>query len=379
MSTEESLRRLVAIFKYPSQNVHEYLDYALQQVIELTRSHVGYVFHYNEEKREFSMNNWTKAAMDQCAILEPDTRYLLDNTGIWGDAVRNRSTVVVNDYSLPNPHKRGYPSGHVAITRFMSIPVFKGERIVGVIGLANKEEPYDEEDVQQAALLIDAVWQVTDRINAEAQIKRLLEEKQTILHEVHHRMKNNMAAIDSILSLQGSMAKSPEVSEALKEAARRVKVMMYLYRQLFQNPDDSGALPISTYLSALLKEIEKVFYGRSVVINATLCDDRLDPKRLQDLGIIINELITNAYKYAFPRGVLGTIEVAVERKDDYFIVTVRDNGIGLSEANADLESSGFGFTLVREMTRHLGGTIKDEGGPGTRIRIELPVSTQRVS
>lgn len=164
---EAWLRRLVDILQHPSDTIQEFLDYALKQAIELTESRIGYIYHYNEETCEFVLNTWSEEVMEACHVEKRQTIYQLEKTGIWGEAVRQRQPIVINAFQKDNPLKKGCPEGHVMMTKFLTIPIFKNKKIVGVVGLANKEADYDEADIINITLLMEAVWTVTDSKKAE--------------------------------------------------------------------------------------------------------------------------------------------------------------------------------------------------------------------
>lgn len=164
---EARLRRFVDILQHPSDTIQEFLDYALKQAIELTESRIGYIYHYNEETCEFVLNTWSEEVMEACHVEKRQTIYQLEKTGIWGEAVRQRQPIVINAFQKDNPLKKGCPEGHVMMTKFLTIPIFKNKKIVGVVGLANKEADYDEADIINITLLMEAVWTVTDSKKAE--------------------------------------------------------------------------------------------------------------------------------------------------------------------------------------------------------------------
>lgn len=167
MKNEVRLQRLVDILQHPSETIQEFLDYSLTQSIRLTHSQIGYIYHYDEERKEFILNTWSEEVMKECAVEKQQTCYELDKTGIWGEAVRQRRPIMINDFKASHPLKKGYPEGHVQLVRFLTVPIFKNEQIVGVIGLANKDTDYNETDVLNVTLLMEAVWTVTDRMKAE--------------------------------------------------------------------------------------------------------------------------------------------------------------------------------------------------------------------
>lgn len=147
-------------------NRQEQLDYVLHEALKLTESRHGYIYLYDEEKRQFTLNSWTKDVMQECDIVEKQSIYQLDKTGIWGEVVRQRKPIVVNDFEQPNPLKKGYPKGHVALEKYMSVPVIIDDRIVAVVGLANKDSDYDENDVLEITLLMNGVWYAVERREA---------------------------------------------------------------------------------------------------------------------------------------------------------------------------------------------------------------------
>ena len=105
--------------------------------------------------------------MDECKITNPQTIYQLEKTGIWGEAIRQRKPIIVNNYEAQNPLKKGYPKGHAHLSRFLTIPVLVEDRIVAVVGVANKETEYEQADIRQLTLLTNTIWKVVARKQAE--------------------------------------------------------------------------------------------------------------------------------------------------------------------------------------------------------------------
>ncbi|MDP3694868.1 MAG: PAS domain S-box protein, partial [Desulfocapsaceae bacterium] len=110
-------------------------------------------------------------AMQECEIVGPPTRFQLDKTGLWGEAVRQRKPTIVNDFQRENPLKKGCPQGHVALHNYLTIPVFREEQIVAVVAVANKTVDYDQEDITRLTLLMDAVWKLVERRHAEEALR----------------------------------------------------------------------------------------------------------------------------------------------------------------------------------------------------------------
>lgn len=161
------LESLVKILQHQSSDLQEMLDQALDELINLTESKYGYIYFYNEEKEEFILNSWSKDVMESCKVAEPQTIYCLQETGFWGEVVRQRKPLINNSFVASHPLKKGYPEGHVILEKFLSIPVFFNNKIVAVAAVANKEMDYDQSDVLQMSLLMDTVWKTAERLRAE--------------------------------------------------------------------------------------------------------------------------------------------------------------------------------------------------------------------
>ena len=215
---EERLRSLVTILQSKADSGQAFIEMALDEVLELTDSSYGYIYLYDEERQEFILNSWSHDVMPACTVMDPHTVYTLDSTGIWGEAVRQRKPIVVNDFTAPNPLKKGYPAGHVELRRFMTVPVFSGERIVAVVGAANKAEPYDESDILQVSLLMDGVWKGLGRREAEEALKSLNV-------ELERKVDERTADLASAnLELQAANVGLGRAMEELKEAQAKVIV-----------------------------------------------------------------------------------------------------------------------------------------------------------
>ncbi|HRG46857.1 MAG TPA: histidine kinase dimerization/phosphoacceptor domain -containing protein [Leptospiraceae bacterium] len=218
---------------------------------------------------------------------------------------------------------------------------------------------------------------ITESKKAEEKINALLTEKEIILREVHHRIKNNMSTLNAFLVLQMETVTEPSAIEALKDAGSRVQSMMVLYDKLYQTGIFSN-ISIKSYLPALISQIISNFPNSGIVkIEQAIEDFVLDSKRLQPFSIIINELLTNIMKYAFKGREKGFIKIEVGLKtisdlDQQFIfLTIQDDGNGLPETVSFENSTGFGLTLVEMLTKQLKGILQIDRENGTKITLEF--------
>lgn len=164
---EARLESLLLISQYQATSLQDLLDFVLAQAIKLTWSKIGYIYFYDEETKKFTLNTWSQGVMQQCSVVQPQTVYELDKTGIWGEAVRQRRAIIVNDFNAPHPLKKGTPPGHAPLLKFLTIPVFDQGHIVAVVGAANKESDYDDSDIRQLTLMMDSVWKIVQRTKTE--------------------------------------------------------------------------------------------------------------------------------------------------------------------------------------------------------------------
>jgi PAS domain S-box-containing protein len=214
---------------------------------------------------------------------------------------------------------------------------------------------------------------ITKRKRAEESVGRLLAEKELILKEVHHRIKNNMNSVSGLLSLQAGSARDGRVAAALEDAGNRVKSMMLLYEKLYQS-SAFNEISLSAYLPELVDEILGNFPNSgSVKVAVEVEDIVIDAKKASVLGIIANELLTNIMKYAFAGRPEGAIEVraSLDRGSDRVAMSVRDDGIGMPASVGFASSTGFGLTLVGMLAEQLNGDIRIERGGGTLIALEF--------
>ena len=220
-------------------------------------------------------------------------------------------------------------------------------------------------------VLQSIIHDITDRTKAEETIESLLNEKELILRETHHRVKNNMNTLHALLYLQADEQKDPVSKKIINEAAARVKEMMILYDKLFRsvNTPESGA---ELFFTELINEIIKIYNtGGPVKTEVKIPGLNIKSKILSTLGIIINELTVNSLKYAFSGINEGLISLSAEENKDTIKIIYRDNGIGLPENFAIDNSKGFGMYLINMLLEIIGGTINFQESEGAEFIIEI--------
>ena len=168
---KKRLQSTLAISQLKATSIKELLDHVHDAIVDLSDSLYSFINFYNEETKIFTIHPWPKPVLDACSIIDKPTYFELEKTGIWGEAVRQRKPIIINDFAAPNPLKRGYPEGHIPLTRFMTIPVFIDNKIVAVVTVANKKADYTELDVTELILMMDFVWNIIQRWQVEDELR----------------------------------------------------------------------------------------------------------------------------------------------------------------------------------------------------------------
>lgn len=169
---KKRLQSTLRISQTQASTIPELNDLMLEAAVGLSESEFGYIYFYDEKTELFSLHAWSKEVMKSCEIVDKHTRYQLATTGFWGEAVRQRRPVVDNDMLAPGSLKKGFPQGHVRLKRFLSAPVFIDGKIVAVVGVANKQDPYSQLDVDQLVLMSDSLWNIMERRRVEEELNR---------------------------------------------------------------------------------------------------------------------------------------------------------------------------------------------------------------
>lgn len=212
---------------------------------------------------------------------------------------------------------------------------------------------------------------ITMRKQNEERIRSLLNEKELLLKETHHRIKNNMNVVYSLLLLQANAVNDVAAKGVLDDAAGRVQSMAVLYDKLYRS-DIQHELSMKDFLPSLVEEILAVNPGAVPVKTDIRIDDIVvSAKILSSLGILINELITNSIKYAFKDMSGGMIFVSAAKKDDEITIMYRDNGVGLPETVSLEASTGFGMQLITMLVRQIKGTVEITRDHGTGFVIRF--------
>ncbi|MBN1531283.1 MAG: PAS domain S-box protein [Spirochaetes bacterium] len=214
---------------------------------------------------------------------------------------------------------------------------------------------------------------ITVRRRVEQALEQALEEKQALFRELLHRFKNNLAMITSLVGLEKNRAMSGETRLALENLRGRIESMANLYSILHRTGSDMG-IRLDQYIGQIAQSISRTYVTGmgAVTVKTEMAPVDADMRIAAPIGLIVNELLTNALKYAFPGGRKGTVWIGLERRDDEILLSVSDDGAGLPAGFAIGESSGFGMLLVKTMAQQLGGSCGFQRGERTVFTVRVP-------
>jgi PAS domain S-box-containing protein len=177
---EARLSTLLDLSQITDAPLNEITSFTMEEAIRLTRSKVGYLAFANEDETMLRMHSWSIDAIKGCKIKHKQTTYHIDKMGLWGEAMRQRKPIITNDYTAPDPLKKGQPEGHVKILRHMNVPVLDQGKIVVIAGVGNKDAPYDESDVRQLILLMEGMWHIVRRKQIEEKLRESEEKYRSV-------------------------------------------------------------------------------------------------------------------------------------------------------------------------------------------------------
>ena len=253
--------------------------------------------------------------------------------------------------------------------------------------LDNLEELYSDlekkvnlrtEELKQTNLILQS--EIMSKEAASQQLRELLAEKEVILKEIHHRVKNNLQVISSLLYLQSNKSTSIENQEILNDSQNRIKAMALVHEQLYKSEDLTGIL-LPEYIRSLVNAVIKSNNSNSKIIrlNIKVEDIFLSLDKSIPFGLIVNEIVTNSLKYAFEGKLDGILKInIIQDENDNIITLISDNGIGMPQDLDISRTKSLGLKLVQTLVAQLEGTFEIVSVEGTEFRIIFSPNDKKI-
>jgi two-component sensor histidine kinase len=233
-------------------------------------------------------------------------------------------------------------------------------------GYVKSERGYDNEKPYEVPLFFE-------RKKIEEKIKQSLKEKNILLKEVHHRVKNNLQVISSLLNLQSNYVIDDNSKLLFKETQNRIKTLALVHEKLYKS-DDVEYVNLKDYLVSIVELLSYSFNKEYIDIEYDFDEiTKIDIEKAIPCGLITNEIISNSFKYAFPKKIVGRIDIKLRNKGNDYVLTISDNGVGMPE-DIDIKSSkSLGLELINALVGQLEGQLEIGAKKGTEYCFTFPI------
>ena len=410
--SEDRLKSLLKLQSLKNISENDLWNLAVEELVRFTKSEVGYLHFVNDNEKNISPIFWSKKTLKKCSA-EKTSHYPIENAGIWADCIRQRKPVIHNDY--PNhPNKKGYPEGHFPLKRHMNIPIFDDDKIMAIIGVGNKQEPYNSSDTTQLTLYFNSTLDIVKRKKFEEEKKKINEQLRqaqkmeaigTLAGGIAHDFNNLLAVIlgysEILIEEVQPDSKFANYLNTIISAGNRAK---NLVKQILAFSRQAELERIPLKIQPLIKEGLKML--RSSIPTTIRITENIDPKSgsvLADptqINQILMNLCTNAYHaMEDTEGILSvTLKTTFIQPDnktmllhvtpgEYVEVTVSDTGTGIGTDIIEKifdpyfttkeigTGTGMGLSIIHGILSDYDGTItvESELGKGSTFHVYFPV------
>jgi len=337
---------------------------------DITESEFGFICEINADN-EFNTLIFSESLLENFQIKDLDFNPMLKNfmiNDIWEQLKTTKYPIIYNDLSTLNLDF--LPGNHPFLKNILLAPLLRNGEFMGLIGLGNKESGYDFSDSKALGSISTTIVEALLRKRAEEKLKKALNDKEMLVREIHHRTKNNLMIMASLLNLTSADIEDEQAKEIFRQIQTRAKSMALIHEKLYRS-DNFKKINFGDYIRHLARDLFNSFlrYPERVELVMELEDLNLDINTAIPLGLILNELLTNSMKYAFPNGEYGTITIEFFKKAENYVMIVDDDGIGLPPDLDVQKTDTLGLQLVKNLIGQIEGDIMVHQEGGTQIVI----------
>jgi PAS domain S-box-containing protein len=349
-----------------SETEEELTMTALKSCEDLTQSKFGFICEM-ENNEKFDTLAISESILGGEKLENIDITPMLKELNIHEISKKLKKTKRSLIYNQP---LNDYMENHPIIEKIMVVPLLNEGEVLGMIGLANKESDYDYADIKSIRTISTTIVETIMRKRSENRLKNALKDKEMLVKEIHHRTKNNLMIMASLLNLTSADIEDDDVREIFNQTQTRAKSMALIHEKLYQS-DNYKQINFGEYIRHMTQDLFKSFLKDpdKVQLILELEELDLDINTAIPLGLILNELLTNSMKYAFPNGECGNILINFYKSDSNYVLIVADDGIGLPEDLDIDQTDTLGWQLIKSLIGQIEGDILVSREEGTMVTI----------
>ncbi|WP_135606878.1 GAF domain-containing protein [Methanococcoides sp. NM1] len=386
---ESRLEALLELEQMMDSPMQEIADFVHEEAVRLTGSTIGYLAFLNEDESVLTMHTWSNSVMKECTVPDRKFVYEVKNIGLWGEPIRQRKPVIIDNYIAPHPLKRGYPEGHVELTNYMAVPVFEGGRIVATAGVGNKDGDYDASDVRQLTLLMQGLWRLIQRRESIEALKKYAEDlehsnelKELFSDIMRHDLLNPAGIVKGYAELLLEMEDDEKKHDMVQTIERNNKKLIDMIENAarFAKLDtfeeiEFQEMDIALVIEGVIGNFRPNIEEKQMIVefdHKGAYPARANPM-IED---VFSNLLSNAIKYS-PEKERIIIDIYDAGGD--WKVSVTDLGEGVADENKPelferfkrvtkkgIKGTGLGLAIVKKIIDLHGGSVGVEDNPEGR-------------
>ncbi len=358
---------------YSYNESENFIDDSLATIGNFVEADRVYIFDYDFK------NETTSNTFEWCRKgIEPQIEYLQDIPIdiIYSWVRRHKKGKIiripeVSSYKSEDKVKEILESQN--IKSVLSVPMFDNGECIGFVGFDSviNYKKYKHNEIHLLKLFAQALVDIRKKEKKEKKLINTIEEKSILMREIHHRVKNNLQLVSSLLYLQSSYIQDPKVKKVLKDTENRVKSMAILHEKIYRTKELNN-LNFKDYIEEIIKELLISYkIDKKIKLDADIKDIDLNIDKAINCGLIVNELITNSIQHAFNDVEKGKIKIKILQEADKVFINISDDGSGFKEDYEDVKTKSLGLQIVESLVKQLKGTIKKENSHGTKFTIQF--------
>ncbi|WP_371801719.1 PAS domain S-box protein [Candidatus Lokiarchaeum ossiferum] len=398
-----------------SSSITQITDFTLKEAIKMTESELGYLAFINHDESILTIQSWSQKTMKQCQIKDKPLKFQVKDTGLWGESIRQRKPTITNDYDAPNPFKKGIPEGHIHLSRHLNVPIFEKDKIVALIGVANKKENYDEADISQLTLLVQAMWMIITRKKSEEELQKvedqLIQSRKMeaigqlaggVAHDFNNILAGILGAAEVLMDINTDNSNQIEFLEMIIQDVKRAstltnKLLTFSHKNKKKFETIDCLEVINDTISILKRATDKkicIKFENNAVQSIIYGDEFQLENAFMNIGINGSQAMKNGGNLNFKTSNVYLDQTYCDHSifsitpGDYFMLEIKDEGIGIVPEHLTKifepffttkelgKGTGLGLSVTYGIIQEHNGAIEvtSEVDVGSNFTIYLPLT-----